>query len=436
VSGQEVALIPATATDRWRYAESLAGANMLPAAFRNRPADVFYAVEYGAMLGLSPIAALTGIHVIEGKPSASSALMSALVRRAGHRLRVRVEGAVEDATVTATAELVRADDPEHTFVARWTLQRAAQAGLLDLKRDGDRVIPWSRSTQGKPQAWEKYPEAMLKARAISEVARDGAEECLFGAHYTPEELGAAVDQDGDIIPGEVIDTPTPAAQGVRVQQVPQQVAPPAAEAAVVEEPVPPAAARVDEAQKFAALVARRAAAEADVDVLRATYQGVKEARRHVLDINILDVIEPAWVAAIGLQPDGAMPLGAWLMAVGRWVKANGRAVTAPSPVVEDGDGPEDPWAVPATDADLPPEARAAVAALDARTVDDLDRIKTHAGPALLAVDITWAVSDATAAALRLEGSIGLGDLIAAARRHLTAGDGTTVREAVALAAQN
>ena len=46
-------------------------------------------MEYGEMLGLSPMAAITGVHVIEGKPTASAGLISALVRRAGHKLRVR-----------------------------------------------------------------------------------------------------------------------------------------------------------------------------------------------------------------------------------------------------------------------------------------------------------------------------------------------------------
>lgn len=37
---------------------------------------------------------------------------------------------------------------------------------------------------------------MLKARAITEVARDACEEALMGMTYTPEEMGADVDEDG------------------------------------------------------------------------------------------------------------------------------------------------------------------------------------------------------------------------------------------------
>ena len=48
---------------------------------------------------------------------------------------------------------------------------------------------------------------MLKARAISEVARDACEEALFGLHYTPEELGAEVNEDGTVT-GEIVNEPT------------------------------------------------------------------------------------------------------------------------------------------------------------------------------------------------------------------------------------
>ena len=47
---------------------------------------------------------------------------------------------------------------------------------------------------------------MLKSRAITQCARDACEEALFGLHYTPEELGAEVDEDGVVV-GQVTDEP-------------------------------------------------------------------------------------------------------------------------------------------------------------------------------------------------------------------------------------
>src|SRR5262249_14267411 len=73
------------------------------------------------------------------------------------------------------------DDPGFTYSATWDMARAKQADLL-----------------GKAN-WRRYPAAMLKARAISECARDACQEVLIGIRYTPDELGAA--DDG----GEVLD---------------------------------------------------------------------------------------------------------------------------------------------------------------------------------------------------------------------------------------
>ncbi len=194
----------ASLPDLVRYAEHLANADLLPKQFVNRPANVLYAIEYGRTLGITPIAALTGIHVIEGKPSASSGLIGALVRQAGHKLRVKGDDR------SATAQIIRADDPDYTYEVTWDLPRAVQAGLCQIK-DGK---PWARDRNGKPTSWEKYPTAMLKARAITEVARDACEDVLFGLHYTPEELGAYVNQDG-----EPVEAPVQPLRSVPVQQV-------------------------------------------------------------------------------------------------------------------------------------------------------------------------------------------------------------------------
>jgi hypothetical protein len=164
------------------YAERLAHAGLLPKAYQRQPANILLMLEQAQALGISLPAALNGVHVIDGKPTISAGLMSALVRRAGHKLRVTGDD------TQAVAEIVRADDPDFTFRSVWTLDRAKKAGLA-----------------GKG-SWGKYPAAMLKARAISEVCRDACEEALSGVHYTAEELGAevSVSVDGDVV---VADSP-------------------------------------------------------------------------------------------------------------------------------------------------------------------------------------------------------------------------------------
>lgn len=191
--------------DKLAYAERLAKSGLLPRDYRERPANVLYAIEYGDMLDLSPMAALTGVHVIDGKPTASAALISALVRRAGHRLRIGYDAR----TKTGWAKIVRSDDPDFTFESEWDLKRAVDAELCTVDKDGN---PRAVDKQGNSKPWKKFYPSMVKARAITEVARDACEEALFGLHYTPEELGADVDEDGIPIAAtaERIQQPRPA----------------------------------------------------------------------------------------------------------------------------------------------------------------------------------------------------------------------------------
>lgn len=147
------------------YARALAGSNMLPAHYRDKPENLLYAIEYADMLNVPPLVAVTGIHVIQGQPSASASLIASLVRRAGHKLRVeRFEGG-------ARATIIRADDPEFPHVVEFTMADAERAGLLS-----------------KNPNWKARPAVMCEWRAVSACARLAASEVLFGVAYTPDEL--------------------------------------------------------------------------------------------------------------------------------------------------------------------------------------------------------------------------------------------------------
>lgn len=186
--------------ERQNYAYTISQAAMLlPPGLRDgnqgSPGKVMLVMETGAMLGIHPVAAIQGVNIIEGKPTISPGLMSAVVRRAGHKLRVTTEGNLRDETISATATLIRNDDPDYPFVVTWDLTRARHAGLYPGK---DR------------SAWSKYPEAMLKARAISEVCREGATDALMGVGYVPEEMGAEVNEAGEVVLGELRSQPASA----------------------------------------------------------------------------------------------------------------------------------------------------------------------------------------------------------------------------------
>lgn len=216
--------ITAGLQERADYIARLAPSTILPTAYRGNAANAFVAAETGAALGLEPLQALASIAVINGRATLSSDLMAAVIRRAGHTLRI-----VENSPESVTATLIRADDKKFEFTVTWDKDKATKAGL------------W-----GQKGPWSQYPTQMLRARAITEVARQGASEALMGMIYSPEDFGATITDTGEVIEAEVIDDapatakPAPAAK-------PTQAAKPAAapsQPAPLDKPLTPAQASV------------------------------------------------------------------------------------------------------------------------------------------------------------------------------------------------
>lgn len=175
--------IAAGLQERADYIARLAPSTILPTAYRGNAANAFVAAETGAALGLEPLQALASIAVINGRATLSSDLMAAVIRRAGHTLRI-----VENSPESVTATLIRADDKTFKFEVTWDKDKAVKAGL------------W-----GQRGPWSQYPTQMLRARAITEVARQGASEALMGMIYSPEDFGAVITDTGEVIEAEVID---------------------------------------------------------------------------------------------------------------------------------------------------------------------------------------------------------------------------------------
>ena len=175
--------ITAGLQERAAYIARIAPSTILPTAYRGNAANAFVAAETGAALGLEPLQSLASIAVINGRATLSSDLMAAVIRRAGHTLRI-----VENSPESVTATLIRADDKTFKFEVTWDKDKAVKAGL------------W-----GQKGPWSQYPTQMLRARAITEVARQGASEALMGMIYSPEDFGATMTETGEVIEAEIAD---------------------------------------------------------------------------------------------------------------------------------------------------------------------------------------------------------------------------------------
>ncbi len=133
---------------------------------------------YGRELGFSPVVSMMGIHIIEGKPSLSSNLLATLVKRSG-KYEYRV---VESTEKRCDIRFLQRDGNKFEIVgnSEFTIEDAKLAGVT-----------------AKP-SWTRYPKAMLFARALSAGVKLYCPDVSACPLYVPEELGATVNEDGDV----------------------------------------------------------------------------------------------------------------------------------------------------------------------------------------------------------------------------------------------
>jgi len=163
--------------------ESVAKA-MVASGFFNDATKISQAIVKimaGAEIGIGPFGSMNGIHIIQGKPAFGANVMASKVKSSG-RYNYRV---TEMSDTVCTIEFM-----EH-FNGSWTAIGTSSFSLADAKKAGTKNL-------------DKFPRNMLFARAMSNGVRWFCPDVMNGSVvYTPEELGADVDQDGNVIDGIV-----------------------------------------------------------------------------------------------------------------------------------------------------------------------------------------------------------------------------------------
>lgn len=155
-----------TMAEQMQFSQIVTEGDLVPQAYRGKPANALVAIGLGQAMGLTPAEALYRIDVIQGKPTASAELIASNVRKAGHKLRVEVD----EQAKSVRATIWRADDPEFPHSVVRDMAWAQQMGLSN--KDN----------------YKKQPTTMLQWRAISAVARLACSEALYGVTYTPDEV--------------------------------------------------------------------------------------------------------------------------------------------------------------------------------------------------------------------------------------------------------
>ena len=135
-------------------------------------AQAIVKVLAGRELGFGPIAAMTGIYIVKGRIAMGANLIAAAIKRHPHYdFRVR-----KLADTECTIEFFQ--DGQACGMSTFTAQDATRAGTQNMG---------------------KFPRNMLYARAMTNGARWYCPDVFSSGIYTPDELGATIDAEGDVI---------------------------------------------------------------------------------------------------------------------------------------------------------------------------------------------------------------------------------------------
>jgi len=181
-----LAIIPRSLPEVTQMAEQLAKSTLLPDALKGKAADVMVQILAGQELGLSPMASIRGVHIVQGKPLLSADTMVALVLGSGVCEYFSV---VEETDTKVTYETKRNGSP-HPQRVTWSDDDTKLAGLA--AKDN----------------WRTHKRQMRRARCKAMLARDVYPDVLAGCYdphedYVPAEARPATPTPVDAIDAEL-----------------------------------------------------------------------------------------------------------------------------------------------------------------------------------------------------------------------------------------
>lgn len=144
-------------------------------------AKAFVKIQAGQEIGIAPFQAMSGIHIIQGKPTVGAGIMASKVKGSG-KYDYRVIQQDESACILEFFQ-----GKESLGKSTFTLEDAKKAGTQNLA---------------------KFARNMLFARAISNGIKWFCPDVFLGPVYVPEEMGGFEEQTQDI-PHEVISEAKP-----------------------------------------------------------------------------------------------------------------------------------------------------------------------------------------------------------------------------------
>jgi hypothetical protein len=180
--------VPQSLDEAWRLARAFHAGGIAPRSFKG-PEGVLVAIIAGAAVGMDPIAAMSGIYIVGGRPQLFGDALLAVVRRSGKMTKFRewVEGSGD--SVVAYCEVERDGGEKLTRSFSWAMAKRANLA-------------------GKEGPWQQYPARMLTMRARNFALRDLFADVLSGLSNDmpePTEIGDITPHDDNSPPDPGID---------------------------------------------------------------------------------------------------------------------------------------------------------------------------------------------------------------------------------------
>ena len=170
-------LVKSTTTEIMSIGKAFAESGMFPDV--KTAAQAIVKIQAGQEIGIPPFAAMSGIHIIQGKPTIGAGVMASCVK-GSNKYDYRV---VESTEQVCSIDFYQGK--EKIGNSTFTIADAKKAGTKNL---------------------DKFPKNMLFARAMSNGVKWYTPDVFSGPVYVPEEMTAVITEDTQ---AEVIEVATP-----------------------------------------------------------------------------------------------------------------------------------------------------------------------------------------------------------------------------------
>jgi len=151
-------------------AEFLSKSTVIPISYQNRPENILICVDLASRMGLSPLAVMQNLYIIQGKPSFSGQAIASLIRSSGQFSNIEVNFIGEEGK-----------DSWGCYISAERNGKTLKGATVTMKMV--HAEGWSKKSGSK---WLTMPEMMLTYRAYTFFGRQFAPELMMGLHAVEE----------------------------------------------------------------------------------------------------------------------------------------------------------------------------------------------------------------------------------------------------------